>query len=112
MTNPTPEQLMQWKEAGVLFAVATEDGTVGPLFLDAALTVKSRNPAYQIGGYRAPGHIQPHDGSAERPEHVKVNDLVIVSRRTQQSDWWSDVEVGLDDWSDVHFYIALPEIKP
>jgi hypothetical protein len=103
------ETLLRWKEAGVLIDIELIIGT--PDCWDGPHTIKDVGILMhrKIRPYRAPGHIQPHDGSHVPPERVKPDDRVIpcVGRR------WTKEKHALEiHWSSITFYIVLPRITP
>ena len=112
--NPTPEQLTQWKEAGVLVEKSIEDVWHGPFTVRSLEYCWERNLEVAARGdirpYRAPGHIQPHDGSAGRPEHVAGESIVIACWGKAGWDKWQSA--ASVDWDCTTYYIVLPEIKP
>jgi hypothetical protein len=112
------ETLMKWKEAGVLFAFS-HDGKAwhSPFVLDVIHNHADRGIEYfgrffgwckHIRPYRAPGHIQPHDGSSERPEWVNANDLVVA--HVAGGIWLDMLTASELLWLMVDYYIVLPSI--
>ena len=113
--KPTAEQLMQWKEAGVLFETPSLGMWYGPL---ALISLRSGIRPYlmsdmfhrdTIRPYRAPGVIQPHDGDDKKPEHVRGADL-IIARSRMVGTWWGCIHMAhrIISWEDIEFYIVLP----
>ena len=114
--KPTAEQLMKWKESGVLFegSFHGKDSRFadwfGPFEFDTYPCKHADGDVYlMVRPYRAPGHIQPHDGSPERPSHVALQALVA---------WLDDecepeIELACDvTWDACNYYIVFPEPKP
>jgi len=122
MVNPTEQDLIRWRDAGVLFEFSDDGhiwrvGTLSYLLTERSeYRYVSADNAYRcIRPYRAAGHIQPHDGSAERPEGVPENAWVLpmLHRKPYTSPWWSSVAELASDvpWIDVLYFIILPEVK-
>lgn len=113
MSNPTAEQLEQWSNAGALFEGSEyQKRWFGPYFFGGIYEdgrhILGSGMWTHVRPYRAPGHIQPHDGAAERPEHVAVDDRVAV----RYSSSWTEVPAYIADWAAVDYYIVLPRIEP
>ena len=122
--KPTAEQLVEWKEAGVLFEFLNAGEWSEPAKLDHIRQRKGRPTWYvsslwgvyedaqleskAIRPYRALGHIQPHDGSIERPDHVPEDARVMVFTH----GIWDETLGYIAHWAHVKYYIVLPEIKP
>ncbi len=118
------EALMKWKEAGVLFEFSPDEKHwYGPMRLTSKVEydeLRGNCPRYRalfgqwydyIRPCRSPGHIQPHDGSSERPEWVAEDALLLCNYPTRQFGWWTDVvQPHHVEWSKVSFFIVLPVI--
>jgi hypothetical protein len=110
MTTPTAETLERWKQAGVFVEQLISSGTwTVPHEITSGAAACCRLGSI-FRPYRAPGHIQPHDGSAERPEWVAEDALVLPYFRGGPST----VAVRARDlnWSVTDYFIVLPRIKP
>jgi hypothetical protein len=118
MTNPTEQDLIRWRDAGVLVE-ASYNGSQWRGPFDGYIKVKDSDETFYANGhyfkqlrpYRAPGHIQPYDGSAERPEWVPEMALVLAGNK--MLGWCYAPSIAMDiNWQRTHYFIVLPEVKP
>lgn len=114
------EALMKWKEAGVLFEFSPDEKHwYGPMRLTSKVEydeLRGNCPRYRalfgqwydyIRPYRAHGHIQPHDGSSERPEWVAEDARVAACL----FNYWNPVVFARQvPWHMVDYFIVLPSI--
>ncbi len=107
------ETLRRWQEARVLFEYSDDqDCWTGPLqhaTSDWQAHLASNDRWYfHMRPYRAPGHIQPHDGSPDRPEHVAEDARVAACL----FNYWNPVVFARQvPWHMVDYYIVLPQIN-
>ncbi len=111
------ETLLKWKEAGVLFEFnGGGDDWSTPMRLLALgnhglYTAENGKHYRNLMPYRAPGHIQPHDGSSERPELVAEDALVVPCETTETGTFWYQHRFAYEiEWQSVRFFIVLPSI--
>ncbi len=109
------ETLMRWKEAGVLMQTRNVTGKVAGIFtVDEVANnckingIPVRLEAFPV--YRAPGHVQPHDGSSERPEWVAEDALVVARLTSSAGSAWVQISANLHLWQAVDYFIVLPNI--
>ena len=111
--SPTPEQLMKWKGAGVL--VERRDSSRAKIWSQPQAIDGSTEWLHSlwcrglVRVYRAPGHIQPHDRSAERPSHVGEDDRLTFHCAGK---WSACITWARSIAKDSDYYIVLPRIKP
>lgn len=120
----TAEQLEKWRRAGVLFEFSSDGKSwSAPMILDRTSPEVSE-PLYWLNyaslccykqstwwafirPHRAPGRVQPHDGSPERPQWVAEDARVAVGYPT----FWHETGAEFADWGAVDFFIVLPDLN-
>lgn len=108
------ETLLKWKEAGVLIQWAQSSSGVDDHWGKPELIGDPEIMACMRAGrfipYRDPGHIQPHDGSSERPEWVAEDALVLARLTSSAGSAWVQISAKLHLWQAVDYFIVLPSI--
>jgi hypothetical protein len=111
--------LLRWAGAGCLFKFMDEIVTVRDL--QSGELKKARDAdefvmadenyisCYCLEVYQGNGHIQPHDGSAERPQHVKQDDEIMLLNIS--GNWCGKCDAEDVRWDLIKFYIVLPNLS-